>query len=181
MYQNKLRYKLSLLSHTHCKLLHYEQSSFSNLSVTLPTSQLILQPFRRFAYVTAHSPTQPLLHLRHSSFSNPSFASPTSQALHLIHPASRPWHKGHTPSPRIGIKISDSARNRTWGARLEERESTDRTTATNILKLKYQNTVIVFSTHFHSIIQIPHRSICLSCVYLVERVETAYNRWAPVL
>ena len=38
--------------------------SFSNLSVTSPTSQLILQPF-----------------LRHSSFSNPSVASPTSQFI----------------------------------------------------------------------------------------------------
>ena len=56
------------------------------------TSQLILQPFRRFTYVTAHSRTLPLLHLLHSSFSNPSFASPTSQALHLIHLASRPWN-----------------------------------------------------------------------------------------
>ena len=74
--------------------------SFSNFTVTSPTSQLILQPFRRFTYailqpfrhftyVTAHSPTLPLLNLRHSSFSNPSFASPTSQALHLIHLASR--------------------------------------------------------------------------------------------
>ena len=62
-----------------------EQSSFSNISVTSPTSQIILQPFCRFTYVTAHSPTFPLLHLRRSSFSNPSFASPTSQALHLIH------------------------------------------------------------------------------------------------
>ena len=60
--------------------------SFSNLSVASPTSQLILQPFRRFTYVTAHSPILPLLHLRHSSFSNPSFASPTSQALHLTSP-----------------------------------------------------------------------------------------------
>ena len=53
-------------------------------TVTSPTSQLILQPFYRFTYVTAHSPTLPLLHLRHSSFSNPSFVSPTSQVLHLI-------------------------------------------------------------------------------------------------
>ena len=66
------------------------KSSFSNLSVTSPTSQLIIQPFRRFTYVTAHSPTLPLFHLRHCSFSNPSFASATSQALHLIQLASRP-------------------------------------------------------------------------------------------
>ena len=65
---------------------------FSKLSVTSPTSQLILQPFRRFTYVTVHSPTLPLLHRRHSSFSNPSFASPTSQALHLRHLAIRSWY-----------------------------------------------------------------------------------------
>ena len=71
--------------------LQNEVCSYSNLSVTSPTAQLILQLFRRFTYITAHSPTLPLLHLRHSSFSNPSFASPTSQDLHLIHLASRPW------------------------------------------------------------------------------------------
>ena len=49
----------------------YKLCSFSNLSVTSPTSQLILQPFRRFTYVTPHSPILPLLHLRHSSFFNP--------------------------------------------------------------------------------------------------------------
>ena len=56
--------------------LHLRHNSFSNPSVILPTSQLILQ--------------LPFLHLRHSSFSNPSFVSPTSQALHLIHLASPP-------------------------------------------------------------------------------------------
>ena len=66
----------------------------------------ILQTFRRFTYVTAHSPTLPLLHLRHSSFSNPCFASPTSQALHLIHLASRPWSSSSSgavipPSSRL--------------------------------------------------------------------------------
>ena len=55
--------------------------SFSKLSLTLPTSQLILQPFRHFTYVTAHSPTFPSLYLRHNSFSNPSVASPTSQLI----------------------------------------------------------------------------------------------------
>ena len=90
-------------------LLHLRHSSIPNPSfacptsqalhvihlatpVTLSTSPLILQSFRRFTYVTDHS-TLPLLHLRHSLFSNPSFASPTSQVLHLIHLASRP--RGH--------------------------------------------------------------------------------------
>ena len=89
----------------------HNRSSFSKLSVTSPTLQLILQPFRRLTYVTGHSPTLPLLHLRHSSFdsltsqfvrftyvtnhsptlpslylrhssfSNPTVASPTSQLI----------------------------------------------------------------------------------------------------
>ena len=65
--------------------LHQRHSSFSNPSVASPKSKLILQPFRRFTYVTAHSPTLPLLHLRHSSFSNTSSAFSTSPALHVRH------------------------------------------------------------------------------------------------
>ena len=61
--------------------LHPRHSSFSNPSVSSPTSQLILQPFLRFIYVTAHSATLPSFHLRHSSFSNPSVALPTSQLI----------------------------------------------------------------------------------------------------
>ena len=70
-----------------------KKSSASVYDRGMGGSQLILQPFCRFTYITAHSPTLPLLHLRHSSFSNPSFASPTSQALHLIHLASLPWYR----------------------------------------------------------------------------------------
>ena len=44
-------------------------------------SLLILQPFRLFTYVTAHSPIVPLLHQLHSSISNPSVALPTSQLI----------------------------------------------------------------------------------------------------
>ena len=76
----------------------WKQSSFSNLSVISPTSQLILQPFRRFTYVTEHSPTLPLLHLRHSSFCNPSFLSSTSLVLHLRHLESRPCFPYHIDS-----------------------------------------------------------------------------------
>ena len=61
--------------------LENDQSPFSNLSVALPTSQLILQPFCCFTYVTAHSPTLPSLHIRHSSFSSPFVASPTSEFI----------------------------------------------------------------------------------------------------
>ena len=48
--------------------LHLRHSSFSNPSVALPTSQFILQPFRFFTYVTAHSPTLLSLLLRHRLF-----------------------------------------------------------------------------------------------------------------
>ena len=44
-------------------------------------ADLILQPFRRFTYVTAHSQTLPSLYLRHSSISNSSIALPTSQLI----------------------------------------------------------------------------------------------------
>ena len=59
----------------------------SFLSFTIPKyseirwTEVILQPFRCFTYVTAHSQTLPLLHPRHSSFSNPSVASSTSQLI----------------------------------------------------------------------------------------------------
>ena len=71
-------------AHSPCfQSLHLCHSSFwfSKLSVTLPTSQLILKPFPRFTYITAHSPTLPSLYLRHNSFSNLSVASPTSQLI----------------------------------------------------------------------------------------------------
>ena len=45
--------------------LHLRHSSFSNPSVALPTSQLTLQPFCHFTYVTDHSPTLLSLLLRH--------------------------------------------------------------------------------------------------------------------
>ena len=48
--------------------LHLCHNSFSNPSVALPTSQLILQLFRCFAYITAHSPTLLSLLLRHRLF-----------------------------------------------------------------------------------------------------------------
>ena len=59
--------------------------------------KLILQPFHRFTYITAHSRTLPSLYLRHSSFSNPSIALPTSQ------PILQPFHcftyiTAHSPS-----------------------------------------------------------------------------------
>ena len=48
--------------------LHLRYSSFPNPSIALPTSQLILQLFRCFTYVTVHSPTLLSLLLRHKLF-----------------------------------------------------------------------------------------------------------------
>ena len=67
--------------------------------------ELILQPFRHFTYITAHSPTIPLLHLRHSSFSNPSVASPTSQFfLQTFRRIS--YVKPHSPFTFVAITTS---------------------------------------------------------------------------
>ena len=48
--------------------LNLRHSSFSNPSLALPTSQLILQPFCCFTYATVHSPTFLSLLLRHRIF-----------------------------------------------------------------------------------------------------------------
>ena len=48
--------------------LHLRHSSFSNPSVALPSSQLILQSFRCFTYVTDHSSKHLSLLLRHRFF-----------------------------------------------------------------------------------------------------------------
>ena len=45
----------------------------------------------------------------------------------------RTQDKGHTPNPKIGIKIPDPAGNRTRVAGLEGRDSTDHVTATYML------------------------------------------------
>ena len=79
-----------------CRLQnHHEHNKHRHRGMggALPTSQLILQPFRcftnvrHFTYVTTHSSTLPPLHQRHSSLYNPSVASPTSQLI--LQPFSR--------------------------------------------------------------------------------------------
>ena len=57
--------------------LENDQSSFSNLSVYSPTSQLILQPFFYFSYVTGSSLNVTWV----CSFSNLSITSPTPQLI----------------------------------------------------------------------------------------------------
>ena len=61
--------------------LYLRHSSFSHPSFASPMLQLILQPFPHFTYVTTQSLTLPSLYLRHSLFSNYSVASPTSQLI----------------------------------------------------------------------------------------------------
>ena len=112
-------------------------ASFSKHYIASPTSQLILQLFRRFTYVTAdstalpllhllhrhftyvtnHSPIIPPLHLRHSSFYKPSAASPTSQVIlnpSVASPTSQAINVLHMASrPCIGGK-----KNSVWWASL---------------------------------------------------------------
>ena len=111
--------------------LHLRHSAFSNPSVALPTSQIILQPFRCFAYViahsptllsllqpfrhftyvTVHSPTLPSLYLRHRSFFKPSVASLTHSSFSnpsFASTTSQALHLRHPasrPCPRIKKKI----------------------------------------------------------------------------
>ena len=60
--------------------LHLHHSSFSNPSLALDTSQLILQPFHCFTYITAHFPTLLLPLLRHRIFTYVTWrAAPTYQ------------------------------------------------------------------------------------------------------
>ena len=51
------------------------------MSAHFDVRKLIIQPFRHFTYVTAHSPSLLSLYLRHSSFSKPPVALPTSQLI----------------------------------------------------------------------------------------------------
>ena len=60
--------------------LALRHNSFSNPSVTLRTSQLVLQPFRCFTYITFI--LEPFFR----------FSYVRSSSLRLIHPASRPCH-----------------------------------------------------------------------------------------
>ena len=69
-------------------------------------AEFILQPFRHFTYVTAHSPTFPSLYLRHSSFSNPSVALPTSQLI-LQHFRRFTYVTAHSPTlPSLYLRHS---------------------------------------------------------------------------
>ena len=66
---------------------HLLHSSFSNSSVGLPTSQLILQPFRCFTYVTAHSPILFPLLLRSRHFTYVTWrAAHGARALLILQP-----------------------------------------------------------------------------------------------
>ena len=62
-------------------ILSIKSIKFWQLIWRFQNALLILQTFRHFTYITAHSPTLPSLYLRLNSFPNPSVASPTSQLI----------------------------------------------------------------------------------------------------
>ena len=75
--------------------LYLRHSPFSNPSVVLCTSQLILQPFRCFTYVSAHSPILISLLLRHRLFTYV-----TWRAAHA------PWRVSKLASHRWGPEFA---------------------------------------------------------------------------
>ena len=58
---------------------------FSDPFIASPTLQLVIQPFRRFTYITTHSTTFPLLHLRHLT--------------------SRPWQQGINRKCALSLQL----------------------------------------------------------------------------
>ena len=70
---------------------HLRHNSFSNPSLALPTSQLILQPFRCFTYVTAHSPTLLSLLLRDRIFTYVTWRAAQGSLEHLNVPVFKTW------------------------------------------------------------------------------------------
>ena len=83
--------------------LHLHHSSFSNTSFALPTSQLILQFFLCFTYVTVHSPTLLSPILRHKLFTQ--------------YPGDRPmcWRQERL-EPCIMLSMSRQPREDNWVA-----------------------------------------------------------------
>ena len=84
--------------------LHLRHNSFSNPSVALPKSQLILQPFRCFTYVTVHYPT---LLFRFFCVTSSSLNSPGEPPMNR----GRMWPKFPTRKlTRLGIEPWPAAR-----------------------------------------------------------------------
>ena len=90
------------------KSLENELCSF-NLSVTSPTSQLILQPFHCFTYVTPHYPTLLSLLLRHRLFTCVTGRDAHEQSTrtgigsHVLNEVSQVWRcrgSKYTPLPQ---------------------------------------------------------------------------------
>ena len=142
-----------------------ELCSFSNLSVTPHTSQLIFQPFRRFTSVTAHSPILPLLHLHYSLFSNPSFASSTSQVLHLTSPGEPPILKmliifnSSCKHYLLTIKcFSKYAILSLWRLTLEQHPHTFRTQTSWVVIIPYTGWFTTFYRQYRSVFQMLFRT-----------------------
>ena len=64
--------------------LHLRHNSFYNPSLALPTSQLILEHFRCFTYITAHSPTLFSLLLHHRLFTYVTWGAAHDWSLHCV-------------------------------------------------------------------------------------------------
>ena len=75
------------------------RASFPNAYIASPTSQLILQPFRRFTYVTAHSKTLPFFHLCHRHFTYLTWQAAHDARIHIS--AATELERDTVPSPTL--------------------------------------------------------------------------------
>ena len=100
--------------------LHLRSNSFSNPSVALPTSQLILRPFRCFTYITVHSPTLLSLLSCVTSSSLIHLAGAHVQSI----PLQAPVHdRINYYSAKTSVRLENMRRNRTTHSTCQSRPS----------------------------------------------------------
>ena len=118
------------------------------MSSALPTSQLILQPFRCFTYATAHSPTLLSLLLRHRIFTYV-----TWRATH--------WKNPKKTFPRKPVPTGD----RTRAHCVTDAHATACSTAVDVTILQV---FFLYSMLFGSLLTNLMSSLCLHSIYSVN-------------
>ena len=100
--------ELILQTFRHFTYVTAHSSTLPLLQLRNVTAEFILQPFRHFTFVTTHSPTLPWLYLRHSSFFNPSVASPTSRHSRVHYPIFPSLHLRHNSFSNPSVALPTS-------------------------------------------------------------------------
>ena len=118
--------------------LYLRHNSFSNLYIASPTSQLILQPFFRFSYVTSSSltsPGEPTMYVR-AMTSHDACTSETSRSS----------HSSKVEAVEDGCSYSSSRR--LWSA-ICNKGLNAQSTATPEQKAKHMESVLTFLQWYH--------------------------------